>query len=133
MVSGPTEKGPVPLLQPGGMARGPVDHVSFVRFSSRTTSVYEPPAGRLDAPKVSEVDQVPFRLSSRYSDPPLVVKQAGLLAYSLVSCQLGLDAAEDASAGTATASAVTAAEARRAAARQCLNVMMLCSFQPDMT
>ena len=36
MVSGPTERGPVPLLQPGGIGGVLVDHVSLVRFSSRT-------------------------------------------------------------------------------------------------
>src|ERR1700729_4081179 len=81
MVSGPTASGPVPLLQPGGIGGVPVDQTSLVRFSSRIMSLYEPPAGRPDAPNVSGVDQVPFRLSSRYSVPPAVVKQAGLAVY----------------------------------------------------
>jgi hypothetical protein len=52
-----------------------------------------------------------------------VVKQAGLLANSLVSCQLGLAADADA-AGTVSAAAVMAAGASKAAARQGLDVMM---------
>jgi hypothetical protein len=36
-------------------------------------SLEEPPAGRADAPKVSGVDQVPDRLISRGSVPPVVV------------------------------------------------------------
>ena len=81
MVSGPTASGPVPLLQPGGIGGVALLHTSLVRFSSRIMSLYEAPAGRPDAPKVSEADQVPFRFSSRGSVPPLVVKQAGLAVY----------------------------------------------------
>jgi len=69
------------------------------------------------------VDQLPFRSIARSLVPPAVVKQAGLLAYSLVSCQLGLAADADA-AGMASAAVAKAAGASRAAARRGLDVMM---------
>jgi hypothetical protein len=80
-------------------------------------------ADRADAPILIGVDQLPFRSIARSLVPPAVVKQTGLLAYSLVSCQPGLAAYADA-AGTATGAAVMAAGASRAAARQGLLVMM---------
>src|SRR5580658_9318137 len=97
-------------------------------------SVYEPPAGRADAPKLSGVDQLPDRLISSGSVPPLVVKQAGLLVYWSVSCQLGL--AEAVAAGMARAAMMMAAGPSRAAVRQCGDVMLvsLCRVghaQPD--
>ena len=78
----------------------------------RVVPATETPAGRPDAPILIGVDQLPFRSIARSLVPPAVVKQTGLLAYSLVSCQLGLAADADA-AGTVSAAAVMAAGASK--------------------